>query len=275
MSDYQKHIGMSVTQVRNEFEKNLELLNRNGYFLVESIFSEEELDKIRLKMDVIWKKQLEKYGGDFLNKIGDYGQIRAMMVDAPYFFDLIIHPAILKYVTLTVGETAILHLQNGIVLHPGYKHNQAKYHKDFPKDFLANKILSFNAFIVVDDFNEISGGTWIIPGSHRFVEMPSQTYIEKNQMQIKAKAGSILFFDSMLWHRGGDNLSNRIRRGINQQYTRPFIKQQLDYPVLFNGKVDKESKLAQILGFWSIPPKDVDEYRVSDPSLRTYRAGQG
>ncbi|MBI3591587.1 MAG: phytanoyl-CoA dioxygenase family protein [Candidatus Melainabacteria bacterium] len=275
MLDYQQYVGLKVTQARNCVEENLELLDRNGFFVVESVLNEKELELVRFKMDVIWEKQKEKYGTDFLNKIGDYGQIRAMMLDDPFFYDLLIHPKILKYVALAVGETAILHLQNGIVLHPDYKNNQAKYHKDFPKDFISSKILSFNAFVIVDEFNESTGGTWVVPGSHKFVEMPSEKYIEKNCIQIEARAGSIIFFDSMLWHKGGDNYSAHVRRAINQQYTRPFIKQQLDYPAMLKDKVDKESKLAQVLGFWSISPKSVDEYRVNDPSLRTYRASQG
>ena len=88
-------------------------------------------------------------------------------------------------------------------------------------------------------------------------------------------AGSLIVFDSMLWHSGGYIFTASVRRAFNQQYTRPFIKQQLDYPALLKGKVDLESDLAQTLGMWSIPPKNVDEFRVSDPSKRTYRAGQG
>ena len=59
------------------------------------------------------------------------------------------------------------------------------------------------------------------------------------------------------------------------QWTKPFIKQQLDYPVMMNNIIDKESKLAQKLGMWTIPPKSVEQYRVTDPKLRTYRGGQG
>lgn len=275
MIDYQTYKGLTVTVAKDETDLNLELLERNGFFILESVFSESELQKIRKKMDDIWEKQLTKYGTDFLQKIGDFGQIRAMMLEDSYFYELVIHPEILKYVDRTVGESAILHLQNGIVLHPQIKHNQARFHKDFPRDFLTSKILSINAFIAVDDFDPITGGTWLIPGSHKFVDMPSDKYIEKNKFQVRTKAGSVVFFDSMLWHSGGENTSNKVRRAINHQFTRPFIKQQLDYSALLKGKVDLESKLAQKLGFWSVPPKSVDEYRVSDPSLRTYRAGQG
>ena len=64
------------------------------------------------------------------------------------------------------------------------------------------------------------------------------------------------------------------RRAINHQYTRPFIKQQLDYAGMFRGKLDPESRFAQVIGTWSMPPRDVAEYRV-DPDKRTYRGGQG
>jgi ectoine hydroxylase-related dioxygenase (phytanoyl-CoA dioxygenase family) len=84
----------------------------------------------------------------------------------------------------------------------------------------------------------------------------------------------VVVFDSLLIHCAGSNRSSSPRRGVNHQYTRPFIKQQMDYPALLRGSVDPESPLAQTLGFWSVPPRSVDEFRV-DPTLRTYRQGQG
>lgn len=104
---------------------------------------------------------------------------------------------------------------------------------------------------------------------------PVMSSLKKNAVQLVEKAGSVFIFDSLLWHRSGENRSDGVRRGINHQYTRPFIKQQLNYPELLKGQVDPDSKLAQVLGFWSVPPKSVEEYRASDPKLRTYRPGQG
>ncbi len=275
MNDYQAYPGHHQYIPGNALMTNLETLERNGFYVVNGVFSEMELARFRQKIDRCWERQLSHYGADLLQKIGDYGMVRAMMAEDPDFLQLIAHPAILEHVNATVGETAILHLQNGIVLHPGKKHNQARYHKDFPKDFISTKLISFNALIAIDAFDAVTGGTWIVPGSHRFAEMPSEQYIEKNAIQLVAPAGAVVFFDSHLWHKGGANRTNQIRRAINQQYTRPFIKQQLDYPAFLSSVVDPESKLAQLLGFWSRPPKGVAEYRVGDPSQRTYRAGQG
>ena len=94
-------------------------------------------------------------------------------------------------------------------------------------------------------------------------------------MQIIADPGDVLFFDSMLWHKGGENTSSNPRRSINQQYTKPFIKQQISYPDLLKDKVDRNSPLGQTLGMWAVPPKSLKEFRVDSPEKRTYKADQG
>ena len=42
-------------------------------------------------------------------------------------------------------------------------------------------------------------------------------------------AGSMLVFDSTLWHAAAVNRSGHDRLAINQQFTRPFITPQIDY----------------------------------------------
>ena len=39
----------------------------------------------------------------------------------------------------------------------------------------------------------------------------------------------MLVFDSTLWHAAGQNVSGRDRLAINQQFTRSYVKQQVDY----------------------------------------------
>lgn len=273
--EFQRFPGLEINKANTEVEKNLESLNRDGYFIIQSAINLDMVEQLSQAIDKVWDNQLKEFGFDLLEKIGDVGQVRTMMEYDPIFFDLVRHPCIFPYVEYTVGPTSILHLQNGIFLEAKHGHNQGKFHKDFPKDFLSTKVLSVNSLIVIDEFNDMTGGTWVVPGSHLFESMPSFDYIKTHMLQINAKPGDVLFFNSHLWHRGGDNFTEYRRRAINQQYTKPFIKQQINYPALLEKKVNKESLLAQTLGFWSVPPKSVQEYRVSNASLRTYRGGQG
>ena len=40
---------------------------------------------------------------------------------------------------------------------------------------------------------------------------------------------SMIVFDSTLWHAAGANRSGKDRLAINQQFTRSYVKQQVDY----------------------------------------------
>ena len=268
---HQSYLGIELESNTLEPEQ----LKRDGFFIKESLLSPKLCRDLSDNLDELLQAQVNKYGENLLKKIKDWGTVRAMMKDSEIFRDLILNNDIAEWVDKILGNTCILHLQNGIILNPSLSHNQANYHKDFPKDFLSSKTLSLNSFIAIDDFTKKNGGTYIVPATHNFIEKPSEEYIRANKIQITCPKGTVIFFDSTLWHAAGQNKSDKCRRAVNMQWTKPFIKQQLDYPVIMDGLVDKDSKLAQKLGMWTIPPKSVDEYRVSDPSLRTYRAGQG
>jgi len=273
--NFQSYPDLQETLVNSEIDELKESISRKGIYVKASVFDAAEVKNLRQKIDHIWSAQLDKYGEAFLKKINEYGIVRCMMDYDDDFLDLIQDERIFTDIASIIGKTSILHLQNGIILFPQKTHNQSLYHKDFPKNFISDEVLSMNALIVIDRFDKQSGGTYFVPGSHKFKERPSDAYIKKNEIQIFANPGDVIYFDSMLWHKGGQNISGKPRRAINQQYTKPFIKQQISYPDLLRDKVDIETSLAQILGMWTIPPKNLDEYRVDHPSKRTYRGGQG
>jgi ectoine hydroxylase-related dioxygenase (phytanoyl-CoA dioxygenase family) len=245
-----------------------------GFSILEGVLSSDECRAWSEKVDRLNRLQIDKFGERRLAELNEIGTIRGMMRDDPELLSLVRHPATWPIVEAVVGSTAILHLQNGIVVEPREEHHQTFFHRDFAKDFVADKVLSLNAFFILDDFTPETGATWLVPGTHRSSTFPELRWLEENALQVEAPAGSVMMFDSLLIHRAGSNRSTAPRRAINHQYTRPFIKQQMDYPVLMRGLVDAESPLAQTLGFWSVPPKSAEEFRV-DPDRRTYRRYQG
>jgi ectoine hydroxylase-related dioxygenase (phytanoyl-CoA dioxygenase family) len=258
----------------NKIETHLENIDRLGYTIVEDVISSKECEIISEKLDKIDEDQVKEFGIEKLVTLREKGIIRALIEKDEYFSNLILNPNIFEIVSAILGDTAILHLQNGIVVYPEVKHGQSHFHRDFAKDFVSSKPLSVNAFWIIDDFNSETGATWIVPHTHKSQIWPSNEYLEKNEVQVEAKAGSVFIFDSMLIHRGGNNKIQNRRRAVNHQFTRPFIKQQIDFPILLKGRYEMESKLSQVLGFWTIPPGSVNEFRC-DPDKRTYRSGQG
>lgn len=255
-------------------EEHVKNIENNGFTIIEDVLSSDECKTISKKLDTLDAKDRAKYGVDKLLKINEIGIIRALMNEDEFFINLILHPKIYPIISRIIGDTGIIHLQNAIIVYPETKHGQSYFHRDFAKDFLCTKPISINAIWMIDEFTNETGATWVVPGTHKIVDDITDQELEKRAIQAEGKAGSVMIFDSMLIHRGGSNRSNKIRRAINHQYTRPFIKQQIDLPQLLRDKFDKKNKIGQVLGFWSIPPKSVDEFRC-DPEKRTYRSGQG
>ena len=82
----------------------------------------------------------------------------------------------------------------------------------------------------------------------------------ENEVTPTVKAGSVVLFDSMVYHKSGANMSNEIRCGVNNMFTLPFIKQQINYPYCFKRKTG-DLKLDRILGFESREYLSVTDFR--------------
>jgi ectoine hydroxylase-related dioxygenase (phytanoyl-CoA dioxygenase family) len=203
-----------------------------------------------------------------------------MMQFEPLFFEFLTLPAVLAVVDHTLSNTAILHLQNGFILPSGdsvetHGRFQSTYHQDFPR-VLGGYLASINVFFAIDEFTETNGATWVIPGSHQRVAEPSREARAANGVCLECAAGSMIVFDSTLWHAAGQNRSGRDRLAINHQFTRSFIKPQIDYVrALGDGVVVALPRRAQqVLGWYTRVVTSLDEY-YRPPEERLYRPGQG
>ena len=264
-----------MTQLNSDLIKmHLEEINLKGYSIIENVITSDECKKISDKLDAFEEDQQKEFGLERLKKLTEIGIIRTLIEKDEYFMNIILNRTVLSIMNTILGDKRILHLQNGLVLEPQLAQNQiTRYHRDMPFSNYAGNPIAVNAFWMIDDFTKENGATWILPYSHKMLEIPSTQFIEKHSIQAETKKGSVMIFDSRLLHKAGFNNTKNRRRAINHLYTKSFVKQQLDFPKIMAGKYDLESEMSQILGFWSVPPKSIHEFR-SDPEKRTYRSGQ-
>jgi len=252
-------------------------LSSVGYSVVKNVLSSEEVRITVQYLKKLMDDDIAIYGDSFLRNKGELGQIRAPICrDA--WFDIFAHSNFVDEILKScLYDTSILHLMNGIITSPGFEHNQASFHRDFPKPFVANRPLSINIFYALTEFNKATGGTWLVPGSHKLVDFPSKSIIEKNKIQLTCGPGDVLVFDSMLIHASGINTSEDDRYSLNTQFTLPFVKQQLNMPEFLKicDRQPPDSLVFQRMGGWTIPPKSVDEFRYGVSGERTYRSNQG
>ena len=217
---------------------------------------------------------------DRLGRAGELGVLRLMLAYDDYFIRFLELPELLAVVDQTVSETAILHLQNGLVLPPFPSGRtpdtfQTSFHRDFPR-YLGGFLASVNCFFAIDEFTALNGGTIVVPGTHQRPEPPSTTYLESHAVSVECPAGSMLVFDSTLWTAAGANGSDRDRLAINRQFTRSYFKQQIDY-VRGLGEdfvSAQRPRSQQLLGWYTRVVTNLDEfYRPAEERL--YRGGQG
>jgi ectoine hydroxylase-related dioxygenase (phytanoyl-CoA dioxygenase family) len=252
----------------------LERLRNEGFVLIEDAVDAATLAIARRKLDELQRLDVEEFGADALLAMGEYGTLRFPMVRDRFFLELIDLPSTLPLVERVLGPACILHLQNGIVMFPARRHQQAAFHQDF-RPWLNGADVSLNVFLFVDAFAPENGATIVAPASHRLEQRPSDAELERRAVQLSGAAGTALVFDSRLWHRGGVNSTAERRRAINMQYTRAFIRQQVDYAHCLP-ETEYEAlpeRVQQLLGRFVRLPKSSAEFRVP-PERRLHRSGQ-
>ena len=130
--------------------------------------------------------------------------------------------------------------------------------------------------VMLDDFTPDNGATYLLTGSHRRAERPPDDLFFRDAVRAVAAAGSILVFDSNLWHAAGVNRTDRPRRALTLGFTRPFMKQQLDYPraLGYDRSETLSPALRQLLGYNARVPASLDEW-YQPPEKRLYKRDQG
>ncbi|HXD33286.1 MAG TPA: phytanoyl-CoA dioxygenase family protein [Pyrinomonadaceae bacterium] len=249
----------------SEVDQAAEDIRLLGYTVVSDALTATELESARAKMDGIYAQQLDEIGGEQqLAAINDTYTARCMLAYDEFFLTVATNPKVLAIVQRFLGDYFVLMLQNGVINIPstGNEQNAGSWHRDLNyQHFISTRPISVSALFCVDDFSEETGGTFVLPASHKTEAFPSEEFVRQHEQVINAKAGSAIVFDSMMYHRGGLNRSPHPRRAINHMYTLPFVKQQISLPRMLDGKYRDDAFLNRFLGYESETDASVVEFR--------------
>jgi hypothetical protein len=194
---------------------------------------------------------------------------------AESFLEFLEKLPITEYIERHFGGNFILNSFGGAIntaYSRSYAHN---IHRDI-RSYSGDVPLILNTLIMLDDFTAENGATFLMSGSHKKAQKPTKEEFYAVAKQAIGQAGSILMFNSNVWHAGGANNTDKPRRSVTPMYSKPFLKQQYDYPrALGYDQGDKFSAhLRQIIGYNSRIPATLDEW-YQPPEKRMYRPGQG
>jgi ectoine hydroxylase-related dioxygenase (phytanoyl-CoA dioxygenase family) len=273
-------LSLSSHSEKDWLDRSLAALADDGCFVVTDVLDDGFREQTREAMYRAQGAIRDEVGQERLERAGELGVLRLMVQFEGHFLRFLELPEVLAVVDSTVSPTAILHLQNGLVL-PSFPRGevpatfQTTFHQDFPR-YLEGYLASINLFFAIDEFREDNGATIVAPGTHQRRARPPDEELEEKRVPVVCPAGSMLVFDSTLWHAAGANVSGRDRLAINHQFTRSFIKPQMDYVrALGADKVlEQPDRTQQLLGWYTRTPTSLDDF-YQPTERRLYRSGQG
>lgn len=201
-------------------------VREKGFCLVENVVPEERCAEIRERLLAVIDRQRaptapERVG--FVPSVINYDQSFA-----PYLAD----PRLMKISKSLLGENLRISFTSVIANEPG--NARGGWHADWP--FNQNNaghipapypdaIFHLTTLWMISPFSQQNGGTLVIPGSHRQSSNPTHSdhevgigQVVPSEINVTGRAGSVLLFDSRLWHSTSPNHTDQPRVALAVRY---------------------------------------------------------
>lgn len=243
------------------FDEVVEQIKHLGYAILDSGYTELQIQSISEEFNRTQEHYVETYSESRLRDVNEFHTIRAPLTHGgKAFLNLALNEHLLLILKNLIQGKFILNQQNGVINPPLETYNQGAWHRDLPyQHFVSTKPLAINALYCVDEFTIENGATFVLPASHKSEAFPSESYIRKNAIQVEAKAGAFIVLDCMVFHAGGFNKTQSVRRAVNHLYNIPYFKQQINIPMnMKNANLSAEAR--DILGFNYMEPSSINHY---------------
>jgi ectoine hydroxylase-related dioxygenase (phytanoyl-CoA dioxygenase family) len=145
---------------------------------------------------------------------------------SPVFVDLAEHPIALRLLRCVLGWPMLLGNISGNITGPGGVAGHLHADQIFVPQPWPAAPQGANAAWCIDDFTVENGATRFVPGSHLLNRLPLDTD-RVDAIPMEAPAGSLVVFDSRVWHQTGPNTTTDCRRAaVFGWYTRPIYRTQ-------------------------------------------------
>jgi len=206
-----------------------EEMNVYGFTNLGKILTDEQIEFFRDNLLEKKREHVELHGEEKLNKYGELEMLRNVGSFHENYLKLIESDWLNSFINATLNEKAILHGYHGILTNNdsnGVRTLPMKFHRDAP--WFKDTRTCILILMPLVDFTEEVGPTEIVPGTHLFQNIPSQTFLEKTCQKMLVPAGTVFVMDGTLWHRAGRNISGKIRPLLQMNITLAFMKQQVD-----------------------------------------------
>lgn len=205
----------------------------DGFVILENVFSEEELIKMRNLTERIvehGEKELEDpFSSYYMRHRTDQGALYDLFQRHPEFQEMARNKTVLDTLENVLGKDIFLY-ENSLVYKPKGKANEVPWHQDFINR--PTEPIKHIAWIALDDVKIENGAMKVIPGSHKlgflpWFHIPGQTHHTRVVLDnvdttkfvfVELNAGDVLIFNQLLLHSSDRIESSKPRRAYRISY---------------------------------------------------------
>ena len=204
-------------------------LDREGYAPLASVLDGAHLEAIRTRLAELMAAEGDQAGIEVHQEAGT-DRLADLVNKGEMFRPCFTDPRMLACMAHVLGDFKLSSL-NFRAARPGQGHQNL--HGDWGGPVEPGDYQVCNSIWLLDDFTTGNGATRVVPGSHRFGAVPRLALADPaaprpDEVLVTGPAGTVVVFNSHLWHGGTQNRSDRPRRAMHAYFTRRGHGQQLD-----------------------------------------------
>ena len=131
-----------------------------------------------------------------------------------------------------------------------------------------------NTVYIMQDMNEVNGGTLVIPTSHRLVsEVPAGEEVGPlpPAVNVEAKGGTVVLMDGRLLHGTGVNHTDEWRYIMTNSNVKPWLRQQENWQLSIDPEVleNASDKLLARMGYYTSGLIEIGSYSGPKTTVAT------
>jgi len=211
------------------------LWESNGFLTIPNALSGEELTSVQTaaeETENIWRSDPSRLG----NRGATLDQIQSPIEYDERLLNLLWHPRVVPIVREVLGDDLMMIDNDFFVTPPRTSKTHADWHHDVGMRGVHHpqSVLMVKVFYLLTDVNENSGGTAMVPGSHRFPDgFAFPKVAEPREMpgmvQMTGKAGTAYLFNGRVYHCAVNNDSDTPRKVLIYNYGHFWMKMWSGY----------------------------------------------
>jgi ectoine hydroxylase-related dioxygenase (phytanoyl-CoA dioxygenase family) len=217
-------------------------LDEEGYLPLPGLLGAAELARLRARVEELARDEGPRGGSELWTsprvkhpREEGVDRLADLANKGPAFDVCYTHPRVLAAMAHVLGPELKLSSLNGRSALPG--HGAQKLHTDWPRAVPPGDYYVCNSIWLLDDFTAENGATRLVPGSHRSGRVPEEALADPwaphpDEVLLVAPAGTVVIFNSHLWHGGTVNRSAAPRRALHSYFCRRDQLPQTDIGAL-------------------------------------------